>query len=334
LYFNDADPENPIFLGVYVDDILISAATDAQIQSVKAAYARVFDTVDLGYANQVLGMKVTDCPDAIHIDQSAFIAALAGELLPAPIRPKSTPLRPEYRPIPRLENENKADQNAYRRIIGSLLYVSTGTRPDIALSVGLLARHAQDPSQQHLEDAENLLRYLYATKDMTLAFKKALPVMLTASADSDWAGDLKTRKSTTGGVLSLGSGAIHWLSTKQGCVAKSSTEAETVALSEVASVALWIRQLLMTAFCISLAPATLKGDDIGSLYLTKSGNPSKRTKHIDVSHLFVCDHIEKGEIRVEHVSGTDNVADVLTKSLSKEKFEQHRASLGVQMPKF
>jgi hypothetical protein len=154
---------------------------------------------------------------------------------------------------------SQIDQLGYQQAIGSFIYAMLGTRPDLAFTVSTLSKYCSNPTPKHSIVALQVLRYFQKTTDIGITYggqenpivDKALRnstglriTSLTGFSDSDWAGDLDTRKSTSGYIFLLYGGAISWKSAKQNIVATSSTEAEYIASSEAAKEALWIRRLL------------------------------------------------------------------------------------------
>ena len=122
----------------------------------------------------------------------------------------------------------KVDNTLYKQIVGSLMYL-IATRPDIMYSVSLISRYMESPKEIHLLAAKRILRYLQGTVNYGLFYKKSEKSDLFGFTDSDYAGDVEDRKSTSGYVFMIGSGAVSWSSRKQSIVTLSTTEAEFVA---------------------------------------------------------------------------------------------------------
>lgn len=113
----------------------------------------------------------------------------------------------------------------YQSAVGLLMYAMLGTRPDIAFSVSVVSRFCANPTEEHWKLVKRIMCYLRATVDFELVFQGDLKD-LSGYTDSDWAQDPETRRSTSGWVFSLGSGAISWSSKRQTRVALSTVEAE------------------------------------------------------------------------------------------------------------
>ncbi len=143
--------------------------------------------------------------------------------------------------------------------------------------------------------------------------------------DSDWAGDIVDRRSTTGFVIRLFGNPILWKTQKQGNVTKSSTHTEYVALSEAVTEVTYLvgvcDQLLPSGF---IKPVRIFEDNLGTVCIANLGNFTKRSKHIEVHYHFVHEAVQSGLICVVKVSSSDNLADIFTKTLSKSVFVNFR----------
>jgi len=131
-----------------------------------------------------------------------------------------------------------SEGNRYAELVGSLLYLSTTTRPDIAFAVGVLSRFMACPEEDHMRVAKGVLRYLRGKTRLGVVYSGSEP--LQGFVDADWAG----RRSTTGYVFTCNGGAIAWASKRQSTVATSTAEAEYVAAAMATKEALWLRKLL------------------------------------------------------------------------------------------
>jgi hypothetical protein len=231
---------------------------------------------------------------------------------PAQLLELSDPTLPSGEPL------STAQHELYRKIVGSTLYAANVTRIDIAHTVGMLARFVAAPTTVHLTAAKRLLRYLRETMDHCLKFESndQSSLHLTVYADSNWSGDKTDRKSTTGYVVQLNNNTISWQSKKQPTVALSSTEAEYMGLSAATCEARWTLMLLEQMMQITV-PVDLYCDNQAAIALVRSDNYSERTKHIDTRHHFIKQYVRDGSINLQWVSTKDQLADVLTKTLSR-----------------
>lgn len=139
---------------------------------------------------------------------------------------------------------------------------------------------------------------------------------LVAFSDSDWAGDSQDRKSVTGYVFMFKGGPITWKSRKQTVVAKSTAEAEYLSVSSCAQEAIWFRHFLEEINRPLLdKPLDIFVDNQAALQMTQNPVYLSKTKHIDIPVHHIRDEVTRGRIRLLHIGGTENPADLLTKPL-------------------
>ncbi len=224
----------------------------------------------------------------------------------------------------KLDQAKEIDEGInYRNLIGELLYISAGTRPDIAYSVNYLSRFQSCYDKTHFKYAMRILKYLFKTKDLKLNYtdEKLKNNDLDCMVDSDFAGDNIDRKSTTGYVIRLSGNLIYWKTRKQNTVTKCSTFAEYTALSEAVTEVLFLKNLLNESFKLKLnKPINMYENNSGAVSIAKFGNFTKNSKHIGVQYHYVNENYAKGIIDIVKIDSEDNLADLLTKSLEKTKF--------------
>lgn len=206
------------------------------------------------------------------------------------------------------------------------------TRPDIAYAVGIVSRFMESPTTQHLAVVKHILRYVSGTLNFGCYYEKkgSLEPKLVGYCDSDLAGDVDDRKSTTGTVFFLGSSLITWLSQKQKIVALSSCEAEYIAATTAACQGIWLARLMADLLKKEPEKVELKIDNKSAISLCKNPVHHERSKHIDTRYHFIRECVEAGKIEVQHVSSEEQRADVLTKALGRVKFLEMRQKLGVR----
>lgn len=119
----------------------------------------------------------------------------------------------------------------YASAVGSLMYVMVCTRPDITHAIGTVSKYLSNPGKEHWSAVKWILRYLHGTSDVKLSFGSDI-IELLGYSDSDMAGDMDSRRSTSGYLIMFAGGAVAWQSKLQKCVALSTTEAEFIALTE------------------------------------------------------------------------------------------------------
>jgi hypothetical protein len=218
----------------------------------------------------------------------------------------------------------------YRQAIGSIMYAMVGTRPDLSVAVGKLSQFMQNPGLEHWNAVKKVLRYLQHSKNAVLQYKSCQGGgTLFGYCDSDWGGDVDSRKSTSGYAFMLAGGCISWCSKKQATVALSSTEAEYIAATQAAKEAIWLRTFLKELHLAQKSATWIFSDSQGSNALIRNPVYHARTKHIDIQYHFVREHVLAGNLCYYFCATNDQVADILTKALPRGKFESFRMCLGI-----
>jgi hypothetical protein len=152
---------------------------------------------------------------------------------------------------------------------------------------------------------------------------------LTGYSDSDMAGDVDDRKSTSGILYFLDGNPVAWQSQKQRVVALSSCEAEYIAGAAAACQGVWLQRLLQDVVGTSVPPPELKMDNQSAIALSKNPVLHDRSKHIDTKFHYICECVDGGAVRLVFVSTQGQLADIMTKSLGKSKFQELRELIGV-----
>jgi len=222
----------------------------------------------------------------------------------------------------------KVDPTLYKQIVGSLMYL-TSTRPDIMHAVSLISRFMEKPTELHLAAAKRIFRYLKGTVDFGVFYKKEAKPVLFGFTDSDYAGDQDDRRSTSGYVFMMGSGAVAWSSKKQPIVTLSTTEAEFVAAASCACQAIWLKRLIEALHYMQQGPMSIYCDNVSAIKLSKNPVLHGRSKHIDVRYHFLRDLCKDDVIDLIYCRSEDQIADIFTKPLKLPVFMRLRNLLGV-----
>lgn len=218
----------------------------------------------------------------------------------------------------------------YSELVGSFLYLSVCTRADIAQAVGALARFMAKPTMTHWTAAKGIVRYLAGTIDHGIIFTRGGKNLLIGYCDADYAGDIDTRRSTTGYVFVLNGGVVSWSSKLQVTVAASTTEAEYMAAASAVKEALWLRKLLTDMGKHKAGPTVIKCDNQGALALLNNPIVTARSKHIDVLHHFARERVARNEVKFEYCRSDHMVADIMTKPLPEIKFRDCCQGMGLK----
>jgi hypothetical protein len=316
---------------IYVDDSIFCGPNTALVMELKKKFMQRWECRDLGDVTEFLRMRIIREGSKVHIDQCAYLETVLQRCGMQDAKSAATPLPAGYMPeaLPQDAAVDPELRSRYQTVIGSLLYLTLGTRPDIAFAVTKLAQFAARPSQEHLNKALYICRYLVGTKNYCLTYDGGSGQGLIACTDSDWASDHSSRKSQTGYFLKLAGGAISWTSRAQRTIALSSTEAEYMALSDCSRQVVWMHTLL-GELGYHLKPVPICGDNQGSIFIASNPVTEKRSKHIDIRFHFIREVIERKLAEVFFIDGDKNPADLLTKNLGSVKFLQFRPDFGLR----
>ncbi|XP_040372964.1 secreted RxLR effector protein 161-like [Rosa chinensis] len=227
------------------------------------------------------------------------------------------------------EDGVRVDETLYKQIVGSLMYI-TATRPDMMFVVSLISRYMARPTELHMQVAKRALRYVKGTMNYGIFYIKGGAEELMAFTDSDYAGDVEDRRSTSGYVFLMGAGAVAWSSRKQPLVALSTTESEFVAAATCACQGVWMRRILKKLGYSQEGCTIVKCDNSSAIKLSKNPIMHGRSKHIDVRFHFLRDLTKDGVVELVHCGTQDQVADLMTKPLKLDAFLKLRKLLGVQ----
>lgn len=211
LYYN-----KDIWLLLYVDDILITGEKD-KIRNISLLLQEYFKAKNLGEIKEFLGMSIVREEQTLYINQTKFIEKLLKYYNMQDCKGKSTPMEKGFQ----FNKDNEIIDVPYRQLIGSLMYVSTISCPDITYAVSYLSRFLDTPTQETWNASKRILRYLKETKEKRLVFKKndIQDRTINAFSDSDWGADKTDRKNVSGSIIMYGQNVISWFSKKQNWVA-------------------------------------------------------------------------------------------------------------------
>jgi len=190
------------------------------------------------------------------------------------------------------------DQTKYRGLIGSLLYL-TVSRLDIMIIVCMCARFQSAPKESHF-NAKRILKYLQGTKEVGLWYPCNVSLCLIGFSNSYFVGCKIDRKSTSGTCHMLGSSLISWHYKKQACVALSKVGAEYIATGSCCAQTLWLKQLF-SDFGIVLSRIPILCDNMCAINLIKNPVMHYRTKHIEIRHHFLREHIAYGNCEIKYI---------------------------------
>ncbi|KAD4585600.1 hypothetical protein E3N88_23201 [Mikania micrantha] len=224
-----------------VYDMLIIGSDDQMIKSTKDMLKARFDMKDMGLADVILGVKINRTQNGLVLNQSHYVDKILGKFNTGDTSVAQTPVDTTQH-LSKNRGEDVAKLE-YSRVIGSLMYLMTCTRPDLAYAVSRPSRYTSNPSSEHWKSMTRLLRYLRYTRNYGLHYGRD-PAVIEGYNDANWISDIKDSKFTSGYVFTLGGAAIAWKSSKQTLIARSTMESEFIALDKAGEEAEWLRQFV------------------------------------------------------------------------------------------
>ena len=328
--------DSDLVIILYVDDLLPMGSDPAQIKFIKEKLQEEYQMRDLGPVQNFLGMRITRDRDArtIAVDQESYIEEALGTFQMLDASPARTPLAAGtvlVKADPKLPIDF-ALRTKYQSLIGTLLYITLGTRPDISYAVTRLSQYSAHPTSEHLKAAMHILRYLNGTRSLQIVYRGASRSGLIGYSDSDWAENKDDRHSTTGYVHFMADAAVSWVSRRQKTVALSSTEAEYMALSDSSRQVAWLRMFQRELGFDTSHPTPMCADNNGSIFLAINPAHDRRTKHVDIRYHYIREFLEAGHAKLYYVNTNEQIADILTKPLTFEKHADFRGRMGLSSP--
>jgi hypothetical protein len=328
----EADEEITIFI-LYVDDGLIISSLKTVLTEMMNFLGKEFEVRSLP-ADRFIGMDISRnrVQRTIHLSQPEYTKTVLERYGMSNCATLSVPADPCVKLTPQMcpqTEEEKQEMKCvpFMECIGSIMHLTHLTRPDIAYAVGQASRYSQNPGQEHWKALKRIMAYLRKTVNFGLLFGGDNSELI-GYCDADYAGDLGSRRSTSGAVFTLYNGPISWFSRRQSCVALSTTESEFISAAEATKEAIWLNRILIELGARAL-PVPLRCDNQGAIALIHDPVFHQRTKHIDVRFFFVRDAQAEEKINISYIATESQLADIFTKALAAPRFEKLRASLNI-----
>jgi len=320
---------------VHVDDILFIHQDKAYIHDIAKKFNIYIKLEELGDISTFLGnnIYIDYLAKQIYIDQKDYIYKLLDKFNIYQYRPIKIPGEPGIRLKKNPYISDKQITSQYQQQIGSLLYASLKTRLDIAFAVNYCARYMSNPGQEHIKALEKIWRYLLYKPNLGLSYNCCGDnLYIKGYSDADWAGDLDSRRSTTGYIFSLSSdiglnNAISWNSQLQKSVALSSCEAEYMAMKEAIKEAIYLANIfnyinsqLDLGYLYNIP--TILVDNESAIKLGQNPEFHKKSKHIDIQYHYIREAIQDNKVKLIYINTKRQLADLLTKNVNRTLFEE------------
>ncbi|CAI7872511.1 unnamed protein product [Closterium sp. NIES-53] len=291
----------PFYILVYVDDLVFATTETAGLAHVKSKLQKRHTCIDLGELRSYLGLQITRdrARRTITLTQSHMVQQVLQRFDFTYSSPQATPLSTRHSLSALPSDESVEPSGPYPELVGCLMYLMTCTRPDLAYPLSILARYVAPGRHrpEHMAAAKRVLRYL------------------CSHADSSWADDQATQRSSQGYTFSLSSGSVSWRSTRSSSVLGSSCEAEIYAGAMAAQELRWLTYLLTDLGEPPRSPPVLYVDNKAMLALCWEHRLEHRTKHIALRYFLARELQQRGQLRLAYVASEANTADIFTKAL-------------------
>jgi hypothetical protein len=328
-----------IILPVFVDDITLACKSSSVLDSTVKELASHFKLHDLGPTTYLLGIKIDRDRSnrRIYLSQRQYILDMLERYGLSNSNPVSTPMDPGLKLSTSMAPQSEDDvifmkSVPYINAVGSLMYLAITSRPDIAYSVGVLARFNSNPGPLHWKAVKHLLRYCKGTMDMKLVYgPDDSSEMFTSYSDADHGGNPDNGRSTGGYILKIGSGAVSWSSKLQSLVALSTTEAEYIAAVDAGKEIVWMRQFLGELGYPQHGASILRMDNQSAISVSKNPEHHGRMKHLDLRWYWLRDVVDAGTLDPAFIPTAEMPADILTKPLMRAQVEKCRKLMGLQL---
>jgi hypothetical protein len=310
------------------------ASAQLLINNFKIKIKRHIDITDMGELHWILGIEVKHIREEkqIMLSQHTYIDSILrrynlDELKPLSI-PMDTNIHLSSDQSPKTTDAVAAMRNVpYQEAIGSLMYTSLGTRPDISFAVQTVSRFAKNPGMAHWDTVKQIFRYLKGTRELWLTYGgKGKALEGYADADGSM---MEDRRAISGYAFIINGGAVSWSAKKQEIVSLSTMESEYIAATYATKEALWLHSLIYELFGIMLTATTLFSSNQSAIALTKEHQYHVHTKHIDIRFHFIQWIVKEGKLQLIYCPTEEMVADVLTKALPSTKVKHFTTELGL-----
>ncbi|CAI7912008.1 unnamed protein product [Closterium sp. NIES-54] len=340
--FLKGEGEKLVLFLVYVDDILLFSSSMKEIHNVQQQLMKNFKCKTLGEVKYYLGMHVERDLDHwwLKLHQEKFIKELGEKYGIENERKVATPLPAEFKLVKAAEDEGveAEEQQQFQSLVGSLLYAAVHTRPDISFSVGQLARVVQNPSEEQVDAAERVVKYLSSNPRIGVQYsvsaqvkQKGVEVLkekggqlgegklfFTCFTDATWASENHDSSSVGGYICVVGGGPVRWRSKKQTETALSSVESEYMAMFHGVKEVIWLRRLLEEIGQEQKVATPLFCDSKGALGLAKNAVLHGLNKHMRIKWHWLRKEVKRGTVNPIYIKTHQQPANFLTKRLTDE----------------
>jgi hypothetical protein len=313
-----------VFVLIHSDDLIVISNKKKIMLKEKDKLLKAFEGVDQGILKSFCGVEIDISDSKISLSMNYYWRKVMKKFGIAEYEKEERPLKSKINKNDCPKTPDEKTKRTYLQIIGSIIFGFTHCRLDLAFPVGMLTRVMHAPTEHHLKQLMDLLKYINATIDWKLNFFRDLSVyygmdlIFFGHCDSSHADDESTCRSTGGYFFFLrrGQGCISSKSGQTPDVALSSTEAETIWACNAATHGAFIKQFLDELKIFRQTSFELMEDSQPAINAQRKNVSQSRFRHIKIKYHYIRQLISEGWCKLVKISTKDQVADIATKILS------------------
>lgn len=325
--FNAVREGKQITLCLYVDDILVTSASDDNIAWLHGELSKKFKKVKIsdGAEIEFLSMELHQDNGQISVHMDKYIAGLLEEW--GGSGKDASPAGPDLFKRNKLAKKlDTAGQEKFHRQTARLKFLAKRVAPEILLAVSFLSSYVNAPTEEDADNLDRVYRYLNANRNHHIDYFKGGKVEVSAYIDASHACHEDYRGRTGCVLLCCGAFMGVWTN-KQTLNTKSSSESELVGLSDECGWVIWARNFIK-AQGYQTPPATIFQDNTAVKDILKKGPSAQlKTRHLGIRQHFVADRMKNKEVKIEYCATKEMIADMFTKPLVGELFAKLRGYL-------
>jgi hypothetical protein len=312
-----------VVIWLHVDDGFAMGSSPRVLDELHNAIANEMEVKWSNSVDKLVGINIKNLGDHTRLDQSLLVNQIIADYA-RPCYPRRSTLPEEQLEI---NTGDTIDSTEYRSTLGSLMYLCSGTRPDLSYSVNLLARYSANPSKEHWQALDILIGYLKRTRELGLVMRKGNGVMELWS-DASWGGEHE--RSTSGYLIKHNGNSVAWGAKRQTVVALSTCAAEYIALSDGSKQLAHLHNLLIDID--QIIPLEIYCDNKAAILISGDNASKKKTQYLSRAFYFINDFIRQYNINIHWTNTHNQCADIFTKRLGPNLIEKALAKINLSGP--
>jgi hypothetical protein len=309
-----------IYIWMHVDDGLVVSNSPSAVTELRQQLTQHLDIKWKDNVNQIVGLNVRHNESGLFLKQHLLAQQIVNSYTRKTVHQNTT------LPDSQLTTSNLPPVNpsTFRSVLGSLMYLACGTRPDLSYAVNLLARFSNVPSTEHWSALDHLVGYIRKNPRKGIRFTPG-EASVKLYVDAGWGGEHE--RSTTGYILQHYGNPISWGSKRQDVVAMSTCAAEYVALSTATQTLANLKIVLD-----DINPVTIYEilcDNQAAVLVATDNASRKKTRYLQRAFYFVNDFVRRNQVKLYWIPNSDQIADIFTKRLAATKHREATSTINI-----